>query len=153
VLAAIGGVVVLIIIGSVMNGGQKQTPAAAAAATPPATTAPATAAATPASPRNTASAAPETVTYVVKGTPGADVTYGAAGSTYTGTVPMRITRRARDVAYYSIQAQLQGSGSVTVEIEINGRVISSGHASGGYDIAMAEISKDPLTGDWQDTQG
>jgi hypothetical protein len=30
-------------------------------------------------------------------------------------------------------------------------VISQGTASGGYNIAMAEISQDPLSGQWEDT--
>lgn len=128
------------------TGGHGQTPApvsatsAAAPAAAASTTAPA------------AAAAPSKITYEVTGTPGAQVTYGPAGSDLNGSVPMHVTARLGNAEYYDIQAQLQGSGDVTVKILINGKVISSGHASGGYNIAMAEISQDPITGQWQDTQ-
>jgi len=36
---------------------------------------------------------------------------------------------------------------------INGKVISESDATGGYNIATAEISQDPLTGEWTDTNG
>ena len=42
-------------------------------------------------------------------------------------------------------------GSVIVKILVNGKVVSQGTATGGYNIAMAEISQDPLTGGWADT--
>jgi hypothetical protein len=114
----------------VLNGGQA--PAAAAAPAPK-----------PAPARHT-------VTYVVSGSP-ADVTYGPSGTNDSGTVPMSITRTLRSPAYYAITAQLQGSGSVSCEIRVNGKVISRAHATGGYNIASCEISPDPLTGVWQDT--
>ena len=92
----------------------------------------------------------QTITYEVTGSP-ANVTYGPAGSSLSGTVPMKVTAKLGDPLYYSLQAQLQGGGSVTVKILVNGTVISQGTASGGYNIAMAEISQDPLSGQWTDT--
>ena len=53
--------------------------------------------------------------------------------------------------YYSINAQLQGAGSVSCKIEVGGTVISSSTATGGYNIASCEISQDPLSGRWTDT--
>jgi hypothetical protein len=91
---------------------------------------------------------PQTVTYVVTGSP-ADVTYGPAGSDLNGSVPMSVTASLGSPAYYAIDAQLDGDGQVSCEIEINGQVISSGTATGDYNIASCEISQDPITGAWQ----
>lgn len=92
-----------------------------------------------------------TVTYVVTGS-SADVTYGTAGSDLSGSVPMHVTKNIPDKApiYYSINAQLQGDGTVSCKIEVDGKVISQSTASGGYNIADCEIGQDPLSGDWQD---
>lgn len=87
----------------------------------------------------------QTITYEVAGSP-ANVTYGPAGSTLSGTVPMKVTAKLGDPVYYSLQAQLQGGGSVTVKILVNGTVISEGTATGGYNIAMAEIVDNPVSG-------
>jgi hypothetical protein len=148
--SVLGLVVVIIAISAALSGGRGQAPAAATSA--PSAAGSSSAAPGTAARHTAAAAATQTVTYVVKGTPGADVTYGPSGSDLTGSVPMRITKKLADPAYYDIQAQLQGSGSVTVEILIDGKVLSTGHASGGYNIAMAEISQDPFTGKWQDDQ-
>ena len=91
----------------------------------------------------------QTVTYVVSGSH-ADVQYGSAGSSAQGKVPMAVTSTLGSPLYYNISAQLNGSGSVTCKIEIDGRVISQASASGGYNIAMCEIVQDPLSGKWQD---
>jgi hypothetical protein len=92
----------------------------------------------------------DTVEYVVTGTPGADVTYGPAGSDITGSVPMNVIARLGDPAYYAINAQLQGGGTVSCKILVGGRVISSGTAEGGFNIASCEISQDSFSGSWQD---
>jgi lambda repressor-like predicted transcriptional regulator len=91
---------------------------------------------------------PQTITYVVTGS-SADVTYGPAGSNLSGSVPMSVTAPLGSPAFYSIDAQLNGNGEVQCEIEINGQVISSGTATGSYNIASCEISQDPITGQWQ----
>jgi hypothetical protein len=90
----------------------------------------------------------DTVTYMVSGDD-AQVTYGPAGSDAEGSVPMNVTQALGDPAYYAINAQLQGGGQVSCEIEVDGQVISQSTATGGYNIAQCEISQDPLTGDWQ----
>ena len=96
-------------------------------------------------------AAVPTLTYEVVGSSAADVTYGPAGSTLSGAIPMKVNAKLGNAIYYSLTAQLQGGGSVTVKILINGTVISESNATGGYNIATAEISQDPLTGEWTDT--
>jgi len=98
-----------------------------------------------------AKAAPETVTFVVTGASDADITYGPAGSATQGHAPMRITQPLDNPQYYSISAQLQGSGSVTCTLEIDGKPVSTASASGGYNIADCEVSKDPFSGAWTDT--
>jgi hypothetical protein len=101
------------------------------------------------SPKPTPTAARQTVEFKVTGSQ-AVVTYGPAGSSVMGTVPLAVTQTLRDPSDYSVQAQLKGSGSVTAEILVNGKVVSRGTASGGYNIATAEISVNPLTGKWVD---
>lgn len=105
-----------------------------------------------AAPAGSTAAAAQTVTYVVTGSP-ADVTYGPTGTELAGTVPMNKTAAIppKPPLYYSVSAQLQGSGTVSCEIKISGKVISSSTASGGYQIASCEVSRDPFTGEWQDT--
>ncbi len=94
----------------------------------------------------------QTVTYVVTGSP-AQVTYGPAGSSLNGHVPMRLTRNLHNPQFYSISAQLQGGGAVACKLMVNGKAISRATASGGYNIASCEISQDPLSGKWSDTNG
>ncbi|MEU1595127.1 hypothetical protein ABZ468_20180 [Streptomyces sp. NPDC005708] len=94
---------------------------------------------------------PQTVTYVVTGTSGTDVQYGPAGSSAQGKVPMNATKPLGNPQYYSITAQLQGAGHVTCQLKVNGKVISQSTASGGYNLASCEISKDPFSGKWTDT--
>jgi hypothetical protein len=91
----------------------------------------------------------ETVTYIVKGTPGAEVTYGPSGSNYTGNVPMHVTAPLGSPTYYAINAQLQGYGTVTCVIEVDGVPLSTATASGGYNIADCEIGQDPITNLWE----
>lgn len=146
VAGIIGGTVLLIVVISVAaSHGSPQAPAATG------TTPPAPSQAAPPS-SHAAAAAPATVTYVVTGS-SADVTYGPAGSSLSGSVPMRKTDKlgSKPAAYYSIDAQLSGGGKVTCEIMISGKVISKATATGGYNIASCEISQDPFSGQWQDT--
>jgi hypothetical protein len=96
---------------------------------------------------------PHTLTYIVLGTPGAQVTYGPSGSNFNGQVPMRITAPLRHPQYYAIDAQVQGGGSVTCKIKVDGKTISQANASGGYNIASCEIDQNPLTGQWENTNG
>ena len=102
--------------------------------------------------RQAARRAANTITYVVSGS-SADVTYGPAGSDASGTVPMNVSAPIgkNPAVYYAIDAQLNGGGTVTVEILVGGKVISHAMASGSYNIATAEIDQNPLTGQWEDT--
>lgn len=95
-------------------------------------------------------AAQQTVTVIVTGDQ-ADVTYGPAGTDLSGTVPLDETAviPSDPPAYYAVTAQLQGGGTVSCEIEVDGKVISQGTAAGGYEIASCEISRDFL-GQWED---
>lgn len=99
----------------------------------------------------TTKAAPkQTVTYIVTGS-AASVQYGPAGSNASGTVPMHVTRKLGSPVYYAVSAQLTGGGKVTCKLEVNGKVISKAAASGSFNIAQCEISQDPLSGRWIDT--
>jgi hypothetical protein len=102
--------------------------------------------------QSSAPAAVQTVTYVVTGS-AADVTYGPSGSDYSGNVPMHVSKPLGSPVYYSISAQLQGAGTVSCKIEVDGKTVSSSTATGGYNIASCEISQDPLSGQWTDTNG
>ena len=66
---------------------------------------------------------------------------------------MQVTKPLGTPLYYSVTAQLQGGGSVSCKIEVDGKVISQSTATGGYNIASCEISQDPLSGNWTDTNG
>jgi len=91
----------------------------------------------------------QTITYIVRGTPGTQVTYGPAGSDYNGSVPMRVTRRLGDPQYYAINAQLQGGGQIKCSIEVDGIPLSTASASGSFNIAGCEIGQDPITNLWE----
>jgi hypothetical protein len=94
---------------------------------------------------------PDTVTYIVTGSSDADVQYGPSGSSSQGHVPLDKTEPLGNPQFYSITAQLQGSGDVVCKLEVNGKVISQSTATGGYNIASCEISKDPFGDGWKDT--
>lgn len=142
----IGGsiaVIVVVIVAAAAHGGK--TPASASSSGAPAASVPA-----PSSPAAAAAVA-QTVTYVVTGSP-ADVTYGPAGSSLSGHTGMSKTVKLGNPAYYSIDAQLHdGGGSVTCQIKVGGTVISKSTATGAFNIASCEISKDPFSDKWTDT--
>ncbi|MGH7643248.1 MAG: DUF732 domain-containing protein [Candidatus Dormibacteria bacterium] len=92
----------------------------------------------------------QTVTYVVSSS-SADVTYGPSGTDDSGTVPMSVTQPLATPQYYSITAQLNGYGSVSCALEVDGVTISSASASGGYNIASCEIDQNPVTNSWENT--
>lgn len=89
-----------------------------------------------------------TVTYVVSGDP-ASVSYGPAGSTLQGSVPMRTGASLGNASYYALNAQLSQDGTVSCQILVNGTTVSSGTASGLGGLAHCEIVRDPA-GDWAD---
>ncbi len=90
------------------------------------------------------------LTYRVTGTPGARVTYGPAGTYLTGRAPLQITARRGNPLYYFITAELPGSGSVECEILIGTKVMAKSVATGRHNLASCQISRDPLSGKWQD---
>lgn len=137
------GALVILIAVTAAAGGSSSSSAPPAAQQPAAPAQPAAKAAAKAS-------AAQTVTYVVTGSD-ADVTYGPAGTNLSGSVPMSVSKPLGTPVYYSIDAQLQGGGTVTCKIEVDGKAISTSTASGGYNIASCEISQDPFSGNWSDT--
>jgi hypothetical protein len=66
---------------------------------------------------------------------------------------MRVKRRLGNPAYYSVQVQLQGGGATTCRILVGGKAVSAASATGGYNLAMCEISRNPLTGKWESDAG
>ncbi|HTJ66182.1 MAG TPA: hypothetical protein VL551_01510, partial [Actinospica sp.] len=78
-----------------------------------------------------ASSPRQTVTFEVSGSY-AQVTYGPAGSSASGAVPMKVTEKLGSPLYYAVTAQLQGGGSVSCEIDVDGKAVSKATATGGY---------------------
>ena len=93
------------------------------------------------------------LTYLVTGTPGARVTYGPAGTYLTGRAPLQVVTRLGNPLYYFISAELPGKGSVECEILIGTTVMNKSVATGRHSLASCQISRDPLSGKWQDTAG
>jgi hypothetical protein len=94
----------------------------------------------------------DTVEFIAYGTCNPQITYGPEGSDSNGYVGMDVKMAipASAPSYYAIQAQCQQGGSASVIIKVDGTQISSGVANGAYNIASAEISQDPISGQWQD---
>ncbi|MET9080782.1 hypothetical protein ABZX77_02615 [Streptomyces sp. NPDC004237] len=103
------------------------------------------------------SGAPKTVVFKVWGTApagalgGLDINYGSDSDTRKGvfkngkfeaTLPL-----TKGAMYYTLNAQLQGSGDINCSVTVDGQT-KSGHASGGYNICDAQLSGD-FTGGWQ----
>jgi hypothetical protein len=144
-LAIVGAVVVLGVAGALA--GSHGTGTKAGSGGSPAVVSSGTAATSPSAP---APPVRQTITYVVTGA-SANVTYGPTGTSRAGKVPMHVTRTLRNPVFYSITAQLNGSGTVRCKILVDHKVISASTASGGYNIASCEISRDPLSGKWANT--
>lgn len=93
----------------------------------------------------TAAGTPGQATFSVTGSApdGVTITYGTNTSNLSGgPLPFTVTlplSTAGGVLYYDITAQLQGAGGISCSISVGGKVISSGTASGGYNICMSEI--------------
>jgi hypothetical protein len=147
-LVGLGFLIVIVGIGTGLSGGKLPSSRSRAA-----TGATASTAAGPKSGGAAGSAPGPTLTYRVTGTPGVAVTYGPAGGTLTRQGPLHVTATLGSALYYSITAQLAGSGSVTCEILIGSRVVSRSAATGGGHLASCEISRDPLSGRWRDAAG
>ena len=78
------------------------------------------------------------------------MTYGPAGTYLTGRAPLQVTARLGNPLYYFITAELPGSGSVECEILIGTKVMARSVATGRHNLASCQISRDPLSGKWQD---
>jgi hypothetical protein len=143
-----GAFIVVAVVFALVKGGSTTTvstqPPVGTPASSSAASSPSAKAAAPAS-----KAAGDTVTYVVTGSP-ADVMYGPSGSSFSHKVPLNVSKPLGSPQYYSISAQLQGSGQVSCELKVNGKVMSKASASGGYNIATCEIVQDPINGGWID---
>ncbi|MFJ8489484.1 hypothetical protein ACIRBZ_14125 [Streptomyces sp. NPDC094038] len=100
---------------------------------------------------------PKTVVFKVWGTApagvlgGLDITYGSDSDTRKGafrngrfeaTLPQN-----KGAVYFTLNAQLQGSGDVNCSVTVDGQT-KSGHASGGYNICDAQLTSD-FTGGWR----
>ncbi|MEU9454815.1 hypothetical protein [Streptomyces sp. NPDC048277] len=101
--------------------------------------------------------APKTVVFKVWGTApagalgGLDINYGSDSDTrkgvfkngsFTATLPLE-----KGAMYYTLNAQLQGSGDINCSVTMDGQSTSA-HASGGYNICAAQLSSD-FTGGWR----
>jgi hypothetical protein len=114
----------------------------------------ASAVARPGSKSRSAGSGPRPIlTYRVTGTPGARVTYGPAGTYLTGRAPLQVVARLGNPLYYFITAELPGRGSVECEILIGTKVMDKSVATGRHSLASCQISRDPLSGKWQDAAG
>jgi hypothetical protein len=166
ILGLVCGTFAIIVVSAVASGGNTPsttsapptatatipTPSAPASAT---YTAPTPAAPAPAAPPATTPAAVAQVTFACTGNApdGIDITYGPEGTDdsadslpFTKTMPLD-----PDAQYYNVTAQLSGSGHVscTTVVDWDGQpVTQSGSASGGYNIASAEMCSD-FTGGWE----
>jgi hypothetical protein len=99
---------------------------------------------------------PDVVTFKVWGNAPAgalgslDISYGSdsdsrkgsfKNGTFTATLPLD-----KDALYYTLNAQLQGSGDINCSVTVDGKT-KKGHASGGYNICDAQLSPG-LLGGW-----
>lgn len=160
IFGVLGGATILLIAAGIAGAHTKTSTSGLAALTPAApTTRPMASIAVPARVSTSApaptTAVSQTVTYTVTGTApaGVDITYGTDSSNHDGNVvPFSVTvplDSSGDVLYYALDAQLQGGGNVACSISVDGVVIKSGSASGGYNICSAQIGQNPLTGQWE----
>lgn len=95
---------------------------------------------------------PAVATFRVSGTDGGagiDITYGSQNANLQGgsKLPWSTTVRIDPAAqFYDVQAQLNGAGSITCWVWVEG-VTKTTHAKGGYDVCRAEVTND-LNGKW-----
>jgi hypothetical protein len=141
--------------------------AAAAGLGQPATNTNAPSQASPPTPLETPTATPTPtpapaydVVFACKGSApqGLEITYGSDSSNYSGTsLPFQATLPLDDSAlYYDTEAQLQGGGSVSCTTTVNfddglggtTTVSKTGIASGGFNLANAQVCREPVAG-WE----
>jgi hypothetical protein len=64
---------------------------------------------------------------------------------------MHVTRPVGNPEFYAISAQLQGGGTVTCVIKVDGVPLPASSATGGFNIADDEIGQDPIPNLREDT--
>ena len=110
-------------------------------------------------------ASPTKVEFIVSGSApdGIDITYGPSGSnlagpsTLDGTATMSVPFDG-SAEFYSLNAQLQGGGSITCKMVVTGPgdnplTVSSGAASGGFNICDAQAAPTDSSGlSWDNEQ-
>jgi hypothetical protein len=161
-LSALGVLVVCIIIGAATSNSSSSTPTAGAATSPePSWPSPYSTDginwASPTGdtsytdipivpPPTSAPVLPDQVTFHCTGSApdGVDITYGGEGTDDSAShLPFKKTvALSSTVQYYAVQAQLQGGGKVTCTTTVRYQgdsVTQTGEASGGYNIASAEV--------------
>ncbi|MFJ3414850.1 hypothetical protein ACIPN8_00790 [Streptomyces sp. NPDC086082] len=81
---------------------------------------------------------------------GLDIGYGSDSDTRKGTFKdgrfEATLTLDKDAMYYTVHAQLQGSGDINCSVTADGKT-KKGHASGGYNICDAQLSSN-FTGGW-----
>lgn len=79
---------------------------------------------------------------------GVDINYGSDSDSRSGKgLPFEKTLKLSDDAlYYNVNAQLMGGGDINCSVTINGET-KKGHASGDYNICMAQMNGG-LLGGW-----
>ncbi|MER5945555.1 hypothetical protein ABT127_05795 [Streptomyces sp. NPDC001904] len=79
---------------------------------------------------------------------GVSTTYGSDSDNRNGAgLPMTKTLSVEDDAlYFHVSAQLQGGGDINCSVTVDGHT-KKGHASGGYNICMAQVNSD-FSGGW-----
>ncbi|MET7479202.1 hypothetical protein ABZT17_33250 [Streptomyces sp. NPDC005648] len=81
---------------------------------------------------------------------GLDITYGSDSDTRKGTFKNGEFEATlpfhKDALFYTVSAQLQGSGDINCSVTVDGHT-KKGHASGGYNICDAQLNAG-LLGDW-----
>jgi len=154
-LGIIGSVVFVIIVASITDSiASPKTPSAAVAVTQqPAANNPAAPAVAPATTPAAGGAAQVTYKCTGSAPDGVDITYGPEGSDYSASrLPFSKTMPLTgSPQFVNVTAQLSGSGHVscttTVQASDGTKTVNSAAASGGYNLASAEVCSD-FTGGW-----
>jgi hypothetical protein len=161
--AATGTIFAVGVVAGVAGSGTSQ-PGQHQAQAAPASSSATTPAATPA-------AAPQLhvtrVKFIVTGTGNPSITYGSDADNRDGNgtagllgdgnpLPWHASMRFRsDAQYYSMDAQLEGSGDIKCKLVVTGPgiaplTVATGHASGGYSICSVQAAPNDTSGSsWQ----
>jgi hypothetical protein len=155
-----------LVLGGILTAVAGPSPQPATSPAPQASTA--APAAAPAPPPSSAPVLQVTrVHFTVTGTGSPSITYGSDADSRTPpgsfgplgdgvALPFHASMRFRgDASYYSMDAQLEGGGDIHCKITVSGpdidtMTVSSGHASGGYNICSVQAAPNDANGSsWQ----